>query len=78
MTATKSKSSNLNKLQDSLIARSWVKQVIELIKNEINVTSNLEQWKNMKVLKTSAKNNLGYLDHKTKRETHIFFTFHQF
>ena len=54
--ATGAKSFNLRKLQNTQIAGNYMKQVKEIIKNQISTTSNQGEWNNIiKALKTSAE-----------------------
>ena len=45
--ATGTKSFNLNKLPDTLTARNYRKQVTQLMRNEIDATSNQHEWNNI-------------------------------
>ena len=65
--ATGTRSFNLSKLQNTQVAENYMKQVNEIIKNLIRTTSNQEDWKNIKALKASAEENLGY-NHKEKKK----------
>ena len=44
------------------IAENYMKQVNEIIKNQISITSNQEEWNNIKALKATAeKKNFFFL-----------------
>ena len=60
------------------IGENYMKQVTEIIKNQISTISNYEERGNIiKALKASTEKNLGY-NHKEKRvETQTFCTIHQ-
>ena len=73
---TGTKSFTLSKLQNTQIAKNYMKQVNEIKKNQISTTSNQKEWNNIiKTLKISAEKNLGY-NHKEKNiEIQTFCTF---
>ena len=65
--AAGTRSFNLSELQNTQIAKSYMKQVSEIIKSQTSTTSNQEEWNNIiKALKASAEKNLGY-NHKEKK-----------
>ena len=77
--ATGTRSFNLSKLQNTEVAKNYMKQVNEIIKTQASTTSNQEEWSSIiKALKASAEKNLRYNHKEKKVETPKFCTFHQF
>ena len=65
--ATGVRSFNLSKLQNTLVAENYMKQVNKIIKNQTSKTSNQKELNNIiKVLKASTEKKLGY-NHKEKK-----------
>ena len=59
---------NLSKLQNTQVAKNYMKRINEIIKNQTSATSNQEEWNNIKTLKASTEKNLGY-SHKGIKST---------